>query len=130
MIWFISETAPTEGTLRVFPDVQLSNAYIILRPFFSPTVPEDSPEVLDPKNWKFGEFVFLFFRNDALISETDISTADFPGILPLGSGYTGPRPTLKRHPHLKLADAMVSVPKVNPGDMVFWHCVNRPSDAS
>ena len=52
-----SETAPTQGTLRVFPDVKLSNAYIMLRPFFRPTVPEDSPDILDPKNWKFGMFV-------------------------------------------------------------------------
>ena len=103
---------------------------MLLRPFFSPTVPEDSPEIFNPKNWKFGEFIFLSLRNDALISETDISTADFPGILPMGPGYIGPRPTPELHPHLKLAETMMSVPKVNPGDMVFWHCVNRPSDAS
>ncbi|KAG9316065.1 hypothetical protein JVU11DRAFT_3732 [Chiua virens] len=86
----MSETAPTQGTLRVFPDVQLSNAYTLLRPFFSPTVPEDSPYILDPKNWKF-----------------DISKPDFPGIFPVGSG---------------LEETMTSIPKVNPGDMVFWHC--------
>ena len=54
----LSETAPTQGTLRVFPDVQLSNAYAILRPFFRPTVPKDSPDILDPENWKFGKLVF------------------------------------------------------------------------
>ena len=26
------------------------------------------------------------------------------------------------HPHLRLDECMVSVPKVNPGDTVFWHC--------
>ena len=50
-----SETAPTEGTLRVFPDVMISNAYIILRPFFRPIVPLDDPTILDPKNWELGE---------------------------------------------------------------------------
>ena len=25
------------------------------------------------------------------------------------------------HPHLRLDKCMVSVPKVNPGDAVFWH---------
>lgn len=59
MIRFLSETAPTEGTLRVFPDLKLSNAYTILRPFFRPTVPADSPDILDPKNWKFGMIVSL-----------------------------------------------------------------------
>ena len=24
--------------------------------------------------------------------------------------------------HSKLMDSMVSIPKVNPGDMVWWHC--------
>jgi len=25
------------------------------------------------------------------------------------------------HPHLRLDECMISVPKVNPGDTVFWH---------
>ena len=41
----------------------------------------------------------------------------------MGCGYTGPRPTPKLHPHLRLEETMTSVPKVVPGDMVFWHCV-------
>lgn len=28
----------------------------------------------------------------------------------------------KTHPDLNLEKLMVSIPKVNPGDMVFWHC--------
>jgi len=100
----MSETAPTQGTLRVFPDVQLLNAYTILRPFFRPTVPKDSPDILDPENWKF-----------------DISTADFPGITPIGRGFSGFQPTPLLHPHLRLKETMTSVPKVVPGDMVFWH---------
>ncbi|KAF8813418.1 DUF1479-domain-containing protein [Phlegmacium glaucopus] len=101
----MSETAPTQGTLRVYPDVLLSNAYIILRPFFTPTVPSDSKDIYDANNWKF-----------------DISTPDFPGIFALDGGYAGPHPTPKLHPHLRLDECMVSVPKVNPGDTVFWHC--------
>ncbi|KAG1737148.1 uncharacterized protein EDB91DRAFT_491525 [Suillus paluster] len=101
----ISKTAPTQGTLKVFPDVFLSNAYTILRPFFRPTVPLDSKDILDPENWVF-----------------DISTPDFPGIQPRDNGWVGPQPTPKLHPHLRLDDTMTSVPKVNPGDMVFWHC--------
>ncbi len=100
-----SETAPTQGTLKVFPDVLLSNAYLILRPFFRPLVATDSPDILDAKNWTF-----------------DISYAEFPGIIATNGGWHGPRPTPEMHPHLRLDDTMTSVPKVNPGDTVFWHC--------
>lgn len=44
----------------------------------------------------------------------------------VGSGYSGPQPTPQLHPHLRLEETMTSVPKVNPGDMVFWHCVSVP----
>lgn len=54
----------------------------------------------------------------------DISNPDFPGIYSLGEAFTGPRPNTKTHPHLRLDETMVSVPKVYPGDMVFWHCVS------
>lgn len=51
-----SKITPNQGTLQVFPDVLLSNAYIILRPFFKPIVEEglSEAELLDAKNWKFG----------------------------------------------------------------------------
>jgi hypothetical protein len=101
----MSETEPTQGTLKVFPDVLLSNAYIILRPFFRPLVPVESEGILDEKNWEY-----------------DISYAEFPGILPRDGGFTGPRPTKETHPHMMLDKTMTSVPKVMPGDAVFWHC--------
>ncbi|KAJ7488042.1 hypothetical protein FB451DRAFT_1226299 [Mycena latifolia] len=101
----LSKTGPQQGTLKVFPDVLLSNAYIILRPFFRPLVPADSKEILDAKNWQF-----------------DISTPEFPGIFERDSGYGGPCPTNELHPHLLLDTTMTSVPTVNPGDTVFWHC--------
>ncbi|KAF5387485.1 hypothetical protein D9757_006555 [Collybiopsis confluens] len=100
----MSETAPTQGTLKVFPDLLLSNAYIILRPFFRPLV-TSSPEILDLKNWVY-----------------DISYDEFPGIYPWDGGYAGPRPTPVSHPHMMLETTMTSVPKVMPGDAVFWHC--------
>ncbi|KZT20479.1 DUF1479-domain-containing protein [Neolentinus lepideus HHB14362 ss-1] len=101
----LSETAPTEGTLKVFPDVILSNAYTILRPFFRPKAGEVDGNPLDAENWEF-----------------DISTPEFPGIYARDSGFVGPRPNPISHPHMKLEKTMVSVPKVYPGDMVFWHC--------
>ena len=53
----------------------------------------------------------------------DISSEDFPGIFSAEQGFSGPRPNTKSHPNLRLDKTMVSVPKVVPGDMVFWHCV-------
>ena len=50
----VSETGPSEGTLKVFPDITLSTAHIMLRPFFECSVDTTSPEALDPKNWKYG----------------------------------------------------------------------------
>ncbi|KAF9453175.1 DUF1479-domain-containing protein [Macrolepiota fuliginosa MF-IS2] len=101
----MSETGPTQGTLKVFPDVLLSNTYIILRPFFKPLVPVDSPDFLDPKNWAF-----------------DLTNSNFPGLWPRDGGWAGPSPTPISHPHMLLEETMTSVPKVSPGDTVFWHC--------
>ncbi|KAJ3560099.1 hypothetical protein NP233_g11060 [Leucocoprinus birnbaumii] len=101
----MSETGPSQGTLKVFPDVLLSNAYIMLRPFFKPLVPIDSPEIVDPKNWAL-----------------NLDTAEFPGLWSRDGGWAGPHPTPTSHPHLFLEKTMISVPKVKPGDGVFWHC--------
>lgn len=57
----LSETAPTEGTLQVFPDVVLSNAYTILRPFVSPKEGR-SAESFDPNDWQFGKGHTDIFR--------------------------------------------------------------------
>ncbi|KAI0775032.1 DUF1479-domain-containing protein [Trametes elegans] len=100
----LSETAPGEGTLQVFPNVLLSNAYMILKPFFAPKEGR-SADSFDPADWQF-----------------DISNPEFPGIYSYGQAFTGPRPNTKTHPHMRLDETMVSVPKVYPGDMVFWHC--------
>lgn len=100
----MSETAPTEGTLKVFPGLSLSNPYLILRPFFRLLVAPDSQEVWDPESWVF-----------------DVSSADFPGLVPQDGGWRGPRPTTDLHPNLLLETTMISMPKVYPGDAVFWH---------
>ncbi|KAF8645864.1 hypothetical protein AX16_007522 [Volvariella volvacea WC 439] len=101
----MSETGPQRGTLTVFPDVLLSNSYIILRPFFRPSVPPNSPEIFKAENWEF-----------------DLSSPQFPGIYPRDGGYAGPNPMPKQHPHLRLDSTMISIPPVKPGDAVFWHC--------
>ena len=56
LIGSYSETAPNQGTLQVFPDVMLSNTYIILRPFFKPISDGLSEaDLLKAENWKFGQ---------------------------------------------------------------------------
>lgn len=52
----VSDTGPGEGTLKVFPDILLSTAYIILRPFFSPKSAASGDDALAAGNWQFGEF--------------------------------------------------------------------------
>ena len=107
----MSTTGPKEGTLRLFPDLLLSNAYLMLRPFFIRVKPasecQDREEFLASENWRF-----------------DNSNTQFPGIelLPGRTMFSGQWLNSKTHPHMEVDTAMVSVPKVNPGDMVFWHC--------
>ncbi|CCM02223.1 uncharacterized protein FIBRA_04303 [Fibroporia radiculosa] len=55
----VSETAPREGTLQVFPSVYLSNAYTILRPFFR-QIP-GTENALDAKNWEYGTYLIARF---------------------------------------------------------------------
>jgi len=59
----VSNTGPGEGTLKVFPDILLSTAYIMLRPFFASTVPPDHPAALAVENWRYGELTGCSSRN-------------------------------------------------------------------
>ena len=56
-----------------------------------------------------------FFVND---EHFDASQPTFPGATP-GKGQFFPTSTW--HPHLQLERTVVSVPRVKPGDYVFWH---------
>ncbi|WVQ70477.1 uncharacterized protein L199_008704 [Kwoniella botswanensis] len=106
----LSDTAPREGTLKVFPDILLSTSYIMLRPFFSPTVDPSDPAYLAAESWKF-----------------DLTDHKFHGVSQAANaGVSGAaRPfefSDSTHPHMNLEQTMVSVPAVHPGDMVFWQC--------
>ncbi|KDQ56262.1 hypothetical protein JAAARDRAFT_70590 [Jaapia argillacea MUCL 33604] len=93
----LSTTGPTEGTLRVLPNLSLATAYIILRPFFRST----SPTSLKADDWV-----------------VDLENPTFPG-----SKITMTQALSNdTHPHLRLNDSIVSIPKVEPGDQVYWHC--------
>jgi hypothetical protein len=111
----MSSTGPNEGTLRVYPSLRHSTSYVILRPFFRPIQPatsfKASAAYLHPDNWTL-----------------DLDSPAFPGAA-MGRGQefgkvkegviVGEGET---HPHLELGRTMCSMPKVEPGDCVFWHC--------
>ncbi|KAG8686896.1 hypothetical protein FRC11_008168 [Ceratobasidium sp. 423] len=106
----LSETGPNEGTLRTYPLLRESVAYVIMRPFFRPHKPilTNSPSLdeLSLSNWVM-----------------DLENTEFPGAVP-GSGQELNAIT---HPHLMLdKGGMVNMRPVKPGDMVLWHCGNPP----
>jgi len=108
----MSEVGPFEGTLLVNPLLGVATAYYLLRPFFtaigeprtraSTEAESFDEEYLRPENWKM---------EDPLSSWVQ-------GANP-GSGMELRHPL---HPHLDLANTMVHVPTVKPGDYVAWHC--------
>ncbi|KAF8605002.1 DUF1479-domain-containing protein [Ceratobasidium sp. AG-I] len=105
----MSSTAPGEGTIRFFPDLALLTAYIILKPFFKPV--DNNPHNTDASNW---------------VIDVDASPS-FDGVFRNVNGqgkesFTSIRASQESHPHLRVDQTMTSAPKVNPGDMVFWHC--------
>lgn len=101
----MSHTHAGEGTLKVLPFLQESTAYIVLRPLFAPIKPQSAcsskHEYLDADNWAL-----------------DAQSSKFPGCS-LGHNIELSAST---HPHLQLDETMTSIPRVQPGDMVLWHC--------
>lgn len=127
----MSDTGPGEGTLRLFPDIRLSNAYLLLRPFFTHiTSLSEFQQSLGPGKDEEAIGAYLQASN----WQFDNSQSGFPGIVPLHGGkrFSNQKLSMGTHPHLRLdrKNTMVSVPRVKPGDMVFWHCgelaQNRP----
>ncbi|KAF5355130.1 hypothetical protein D9756_005570 [Leucocoprinus leucothites] len=95
----LSSTGPGEGTLQILPNLSIASPYIILRPFFRPKNPRS--DSLKFEDW-----------------ELDLDGSRFPGS---SIGKTQEL-NVKSHPHLRLDKTMVSLPKVEPGDQVYWHC--------
>ncbi|KAM5349847.1 hypothetical protein ACJ41O_006352 [Fusarium nematophilum] len=94
----LTPTAPREGTIMVYPNVKGVIAYMLLRPFFAP--PSDPADIMDAEKWT-----------------VDDSTGWFPGTTKPDSQ----RLSRVSHPHLRLEECLVHMPKVNPGDTVWWH---------
>ncbi|MCJ1475383.1 hypothetical protein MMC13_004045 [Lambiella insularis] len=107
----MSRTGPGEGTLMVNPLLQLSTAYLLLRPFFAPIVQLNSRVA---GGYDAG---FLSAENWTLKSGEEV-TSELHGANP------GHAQELNQalHPHLELGRTMVHIPEVKPGDYVVWHC--------
>ncbi|GAA5948574.1 hypothetical protein JCM21900_005177 [Sporobolomyces salmonicolor] len=94
----LSRTSLGEGTLQVFPDVNLATAYLILRPFFRERRGREGRLPFD--DW-----------------EPDLDSTVFPGAVKGKAQELSPR----THPHLRLSETMTSIPRVVPGSQVYWH---------
>ncbi|OHE98578.1 hypothetical protein CORC01_06029 [Colletotrichum orchidophilum] len=94
----LTRTAPNEGTLLVYPNVATVVSYMLLRPFFKP--PADCVDVMDATKWTLDE-----------------SSSNFPGTFKTQSQ----RLSRLSHPHLRLEECLIHVPKMEPGDTVWWH---------
>jgi hypothetical protein len=94
----LTSAGPGEGSLMLYPNVKWSIAYLLLRPFFQPPTSED--DVMDATKWTL-----------------DVNNPWFPGTWRDDSQLLSPT----SHPHLRLPECMVSIPRMNPGDTVWWH---------
>ncbi|KAL2065315.1 hypothetical protein VTL71DRAFT_2984 [Oculimacula yallundae] len=94
----LTRTAPSEGTIMVYPNVSTAIAYVLLRPFFTP--PPEAADVMDAEKWTI-----------------DDSNSWFPGTFKPQSQ----RLSRISHPHLRLEECLVHMPKIEAGDTVWWH---------
>ena len=112
----LSEMREGEQRLMLCPMLRLSTAYFLLRPFFSPALPPEACASIDE---------FLAEENWALDA---VQTSILHGALP---SYTQElNPSL--HPHLRLPQSMVTVPRLGRGDYILWHpdliyAIDRPA---
>ncbi|PLB48654.1 DUF1479 domain protein [Aspergillus steynii IBT 23096] len=100
----MSYSGTGEGRILVNPLIQLTTAYLLLRPFFRPINEIRGPGFLDEDNWIF-------------TGEPDM-TSELHGAAPGHSQELNDA----LHPHLELHRTMVHLPPLNPGDFVAWHC--------
>lgn len=121
------------GALTVCPMLQLSTAYFLLRPFFTPRYKNLEARMNDGgmgmemglgmgmgmgmgmgAGKKGSDIDFLHPNNWNLnVSQTSVLHGAVPGYVQELSAAL--------HPHLQLHRTMVSVPDLEPGDYVIWH---------
>ncbi|KIJ08600.1 hypothetical protein PAXINDRAFT_172871 [Paxillus involutus ATCC 200175] len=111
----MSSTGVNEGTLRVLPMLSLATAYIILRPFFKPRAVTTGTSADQNQEASGARQSVSLAQEDW---ELNLDGSEFPGSVP---GKTQELNEVT-HPHLRLAETMVSSPRIEPGDQVYWHC--------
>ncbi len=94
----LTPASPSAGTLMLYPNISSVIAYLVLRPFFSP--PANREDVMDASKWTF-----------------DPESSWFPGTMKDQSQRLSPT----SHPHLRLQKCLTYIPKMSPGDTVWWH---------
>ncbi|KAK5632705.1 hypothetical protein RRF57_008419 [Xylaria bambusicola] len=122
----LSSVPAGSGALTVCPMLQLSTAYLLLRPFFTPRHKNPEAKMMDNCEMGMGigmgtssdrrraEMDFLHPTNWNLnVSQTSILHGAVPGYVQQLSSAL--------HPHLQMHRTMVSVPDLEPGDYVIWH---------
>ena len=106
----MSSTGPREGTLLGYPGLKLARAYLLLMPFFTSSQEflheNDRSNWLDVSNWHLQKEVTSVLQGAQLGNAQELNR--------------------DLHPHLRLDETMVHVPKINPGDYVVWHCDSKP----
>ena len=108
----MSATGPGEGTLLVNPLLSRATAYYLLRPFFTPRLlsrggDSTNSQFLDSDNWQLEAQPTSTLHGSAMSHCQELNDA--------------------LHPHLALSKSMVSIPQVQPGDYVAWHCDSMDS---
>lgn len=93
----LSDNKTGEGTLKVYPNLKLTMAYIMLRPLFWK----------DPSSGNIDDY------------EMDLTTSKFPGARPSTGQFFVPDQFFH---HLRQNDACVGIPDVKKGSFVSWHC--------
>lgn len=72
---------------------------------------------LAPSLQDFTSYFLLRPLIDLATGQVDLATTSFPGAA-MGRGQ---ELTPEAHPHLELESSMVPIPRVQPGDAIFWH---------
>ncbi|KAI1423255.1 DUF1479-domain-containing protein [Xylaria sp. FL1777] len=117
----LSSIPAGSGALTACPMLQLSTAYLLLRPFFTPRYKNPAAKMMECEmgmgmgaDRRRSEIDFLHPNNWNLnVSQTSVLHGAVPGyVQELNSAL---------HPHLQLHRTMVSIPDLEPGDYVIWH---------
>ena len=98
------------------PLFKAATAYYLLRPFFVPRNPDAGSEegFLRAENWILETEAHTEQRGRGGVSWSSKLEGAWPG--------HGQELSAALHPHLELSSTMVSIPQVEPGDYIAWHC--------